>query len=256
MHHIFTAQSHHTPPYLYIGKVAEMTGAWRKAIRHYESLGLLPAPQRRGKIHRRRKIDPEIQSGAKEAHMTIDAWTRGFSGLADPPPRPITRYCIAAVLLIVAAGTVNAMSLDEIYGGMAKGCTYDQDANYRIITAYVDETETDAKLARPSGGKRLAPFFGKATLRREGEFYTLTISISDATLYGIPVSRLSPYRGISSGVAGVAVTFPVPIKEVKARLSRTGVKLVPRVHDWGEIAPVLQATEDGLGTELICDLSM
>lgn len=187
--------------------------------------------------------------------MTIDVWTRGSRGLADPLPVRMTRHCIAAALLFVA-GTVNAMSLDEIYGGMAKGCTYDQDANYRIIRAYVDETETDAKLARSSGGKRLAPFFGNATLRREGEFYTLTISISDATLYGIPVSRLSPYRGISSGVAGVAVTFPVPIKEVKARLSRARVKLVPRVHDWGEIVPVLQATEDGLGTELICDLSM
>lgn len=187
--------------------------------------------------------------------MTIDVWTRGFSGLADPSPVSMTSHCITAALLFVA-GPVNAMNLDEIYGGMAKGCTYDQDVNYRIITAYVDETETDAKLARPSGGKRLAPFFGKAALRREGEFYTLTISISDATLYGIPVSRLSPYRGISSGVAGVAVTFPVPIKEVKKRLSRAGVKLMSRVHDWGEIAPVLQATEDGSGTELICDLSM
>jgi len=34
--------------YYYIGKVAEITGASRKAIRHYESLGLLPTPTRRG----------------------------------------------------------------------------------------------------------------------------------------------------------------------------------------------------------------
>ncbi len=33
---------------LYIGKVAEITGASRKAIRHYEALGLLPPPTRRG----------------------------------------------------------------------------------------------------------------------------------------------------------------------------------------------------------------
>ena len=33
---------------LYIGKVAEITGASRKAIRHYEAIGLLPPPQRRG----------------------------------------------------------------------------------------------------------------------------------------------------------------------------------------------------------------
>lgn len=34
--------------FYYIGKVAEMTGASRKAIRHYESLGLLPPPTRQG----------------------------------------------------------------------------------------------------------------------------------------------------------------------------------------------------------------
>jgi DNA-binding transcriptional MerR regulator len=33
----------------YIGKVAELTGATRKAIRHYESLGLIPTPERKGK---------------------------------------------------------------------------------------------------------------------------------------------------------------------------------------------------------------
>jgi DNA-binding transcriptional MerR regulator len=35
--------------HLYIGKVAEITGATRKAIRHYESLGLIPTPERKGK---------------------------------------------------------------------------------------------------------------------------------------------------------------------------------------------------------------
>lgn len=49
MHHIFTAQRHETKPCLYIGKVAEITGASCKAIRHYEALGLIPIPQRRGK---------------------------------------------------------------------------------------------------------------------------------------------------------------------------------------------------------------
>lgn len=38
----------HGESLLYIGKVAEITGASRKAIRHYEALGLLPPPQRRG----------------------------------------------------------------------------------------------------------------------------------------------------------------------------------------------------------------
>lgn len=35
--------------FFYIGKVARITGASRKAIRHYEALGLLPPPQRRGR---------------------------------------------------------------------------------------------------------------------------------------------------------------------------------------------------------------
>lgn len=33
---------------MYIGKLSELTGASRKAIRLYESLGLIPAPMRRG----------------------------------------------------------------------------------------------------------------------------------------------------------------------------------------------------------------
>ncbi len=33
---------------MYIGKVAERTGATRRAIRLYESLGLIPAPRRQG----------------------------------------------------------------------------------------------------------------------------------------------------------------------------------------------------------------
>lgn len=33
---------------MYIGKLAALTGATRKAIRHYESIGLIPSPQRKG----------------------------------------------------------------------------------------------------------------------------------------------------------------------------------------------------------------
>lgn len=49
MHPMFTSQTHGTEPYMLIGKVSEITGASNKAIRHYESIGLLPAPQRKGK---------------------------------------------------------------------------------------------------------------------------------------------------------------------------------------------------------------
>ncbi len=40
--------SGHEQSRLYIGQLAELTGATRKAIRHYEAVGLLPTPARRG----------------------------------------------------------------------------------------------------------------------------------------------------------------------------------------------------------------
>jgi DNA-binding transcriptional MerR regulator len=48
-HPLFTRDIHRETPYLTIGKVAAITGASPKAIRHYEAIGLMPAPQRRGK---------------------------------------------------------------------------------------------------------------------------------------------------------------------------------------------------------------
>ena len=48
MEKFFTDQTHAEEAYLYIGKAAQMTGASRKAIRLYESLGLIPAPRRKG----------------------------------------------------------------------------------------------------------------------------------------------------------------------------------------------------------------
>lgn len=34
---------------MHIGKISELTGATRKAIRHYEAIGLIPVPERVGK---------------------------------------------------------------------------------------------------------------------------------------------------------------------------------------------------------------
>ena len=48
MDETFISKIHDETPYLYIGQVAEKAGASRKAIRHYESLGLIPTPQRKG----------------------------------------------------------------------------------------------------------------------------------------------------------------------------------------------------------------
>jgi hypothetical protein len=164
---------------------------------------------------------------------------------------------LAVALLLAAWPTSSAMSLDEVYGGMAGGCTYDAAANYRIITAYVDEHTEGPKLARPEGGRQLAPFLGRASLIRTGEFYTLEIPVSGATLYGIPVSRLAPYRGIGSGIAGVTITFPIPLSAVRSKLDSAGVKLVADDNEWGEIEPVLQpVAEDSSSTELVCDRSM
>jgi MerR family copper efflux transcriptional regulator len=49
IHPIFAQKTHAQTPYLTIGKVAAITGASAKAIRHYEALGLMPQPRRRGK---------------------------------------------------------------------------------------------------------------------------------------------------------------------------------------------------------------
>lgn len=45
----FIAATHDTDPHLLIGRLSAITGATCKAIRHYEALGLLPTPARRGK---------------------------------------------------------------------------------------------------------------------------------------------------------------------------------------------------------------
>lgn len=73
MHRIFTAKTHQAEPYLYIGKVAEITGASCKAIRHYESLGLLPVAKRRGKYRIYSEHDVFL------VHMIKHAQPFGFS---------------------------------------------------------------------------------------------------------------------------------------------------------------------------------
>jgi DNA-binding transcriptional MerR regulator len=73
MHHIFMKQTHPIEPYLLIGKVAEITGASCKAIRHYESLGIIPEPQRRGKYRIYSEQDIFL------IHMVKHAQSVGFS---------------------------------------------------------------------------------------------------------------------------------------------------------------------------------
>jgi DNA-binding transcriptional MerR regulator len=73
MQPLFTAPSHRTEPILTIGKVAEITGASRKAIRHYEAVGLLPPPFRRGNYRIYSELDIFL------VHMIKHAQSFGFS---------------------------------------------------------------------------------------------------------------------------------------------------------------------------------
>jgi MerR family transcriptional regulator, copper efflux regulator len=71
-HPIFTKKVHSEEPHLTIGKVAAIAGASPKAIRHYESLGLMPAPSRRGKYRIYSERDVFL------VHVLKHAQTLGF----------------------------------------------------------------------------------------------------------------------------------------------------------------------------------
>lgn len=73
MNPVALAKTHRSEPCFYIGQVAEITGASRKAIRHYESLGLLPPAVRRGKYRVYSERDVFL------VHMIKHAQPYGFS---------------------------------------------------------------------------------------------------------------------------------------------------------------------------------
>jgi DNA-binding transcriptional MerR regulator len=52
---------------MYIGKLAELTGATRKAIRHYESIGLIPSPQRKGNYRIYTTLDVHLMKIIRQA---------------------------------------------------------------------------------------------------------------------------------------------------------------------------------------------
>ncbi|MBI3545157.1 MAG: MerR family transcriptional regulator [Gammaproteobacteria bacterium] len=58
---------------MYIGQIAKITGASRKAIRHYESIGLLPPAKRQGKYRVYSERDAFL------VHMIKHAQSFGFS---------------------------------------------------------------------------------------------------------------------------------------------------------------------------------
>lgn len=73
MRHNFTARGRHKAPSLYIGQLAELSGASRKAIRHYEALGLLPPAARKGNYRVYSERDVFL------VHMIKHAQSFGFS---------------------------------------------------------------------------------------------------------------------------------------------------------------------------------
>ncbi len=74
---------------MYIGKLAALTGATRKAILHYESIGLIPEPQRRGNYRVYTELDVHIVNmirraqsvGFSLAELSHLAATKASSGL-------------------------------------------------------------------------------------------------------------------------------------------------------------------------------
>ncbi len=52
---------------MYIGALAKLTSASRKAIRHYESLGLIPVPQRKGRYRIYSEADANLICMIKRA---------------------------------------------------------------------------------------------------------------------------------------------------------------------------------------------
>jgi DNA-binding transcriptional MerR regulator len=73
MRHIFKTKNQRETPSLYIGKLAELSGASRKAIRHYEALGLLPPAARKGNYRVYSERDVFL------VHMIKHAQSFGFS---------------------------------------------------------------------------------------------------------------------------------------------------------------------------------
>ena len=88
----FIAKHRCQTPSFYIGKLAELSGASRKAIRHYESLGLLPQAARKGNYRVYSERDVFL------VHMIKHAQSFGFnleelrelvSATADKPRFPL-----------------------------------------------------------------------------------------------------------------------------------------------------------------------
>ena len=119
MRHIVRKMNRQETPSLYIGKLAELSGASRKAIRHYENLGLLPPAVRKGNYRVYTERDVFL------VHMIKHAQSFGFSlaelrelvaAAANKPRFPLKlanalvvrkRAALRAQIVDIRAGWVN-----------------------------------------------------------------------------------------------------------------------------------------------------
>lgn len=92
MRHTFTTKHRRETPSLYIGKLAELTGASRKAIRHYEALGLLPPAARKGnyRVYSQRDVFlVHVIKHAQSFDFSLAEMRELMSALADKPRFPL-----------------------------------------------------------------------------------------------------------------------------------------------------------------------
>lgn len=66
---------------MYIGKLAKLTGATPKAIRHYESIGLIPIPRRKGRYRIYSESDIHLLKMIRQA-QTVGFSLAELAGLA------------------------------------------------------------------------------------------------------------------------------------------------------------------------------
>ena len=65
---------------MYIGKAAQLSGTTVKSIRHYEHIGLLPAPQRRGayRVYSEQSVELLMLSSARSSWASSSRKCRPF----------------------------------------------------------------------------------------------------------------------------------------------------------------------------------
>ncbi len=86
---------------MYIGALSKLTGVSRKAIHHYESIGLIPVPQRKGRYRIYSETDADLILMIRRA-QSLGFSLKEVKELAST--RAVIRHCpIDMVLALVSA---------------------------------------------------------------------------------------------------------------------------------------------------------